>query len=337
MSWPNCFRTLACSTARSKPRCAAPSARPAQASRATIAMSASVFGRHVDAMRRRVVERQLGRTAAPRGRASPASSSPAAPLATIARRAGPVNDQDMRRRSARPRRTRSFRTARRRAIRRGRRPRRRRRRRARPRSPPCPGADRRAARARHSMAGWRARGWPPPRRAAAPGTTARPSSSNTSRISRRPVSPASEPSAARPCPAMLAPERSDRLGIAGFSTRGRGRPCAASRSRTDLRSSARSASDTLSAAAGLLALTRGYSLGELEPDCLARPLCAETVMRFKGIGGGAPVLDSSYPVAQSLAAVATNARMTRKAQQENADEPRRSASVCRAAQYSDRR
>ena len=45
MSWPNCFRTLACSTASSKARCAAPSARPAQPSLATSAMSASVSER----------------------------------------------------------------------------------------------------------------------------------------------------------------------------------------------------------------------------------------------------------------------------------------------------
>ena len=137
----------------SNARWAAPSARPAQASRATSAMSASAFGGISSHSGRRVLERELGeRRHREAGRRL--IVKPGASLATIGdagRRLG--EDEKMRRRLRALDERQPSRTARRRARRPGRRPDRHRRRRAPAQPSPCPGADLPAGRAPRSMAG----------------------------------------------------------------------------------------------------------------------------------------------------------------------------------------
>ena len=111
------------------------------------------------------------------------------------------------------------------------------------------------------------------------GQEARPSSSNTSRISRRPVSEASAPSVASPLAGHLAPQRRDRLGVAGVLHGGGGRPAPREQDRAPICATARARRRTRFR----LRETCWHSWRNWNPDYSA-PLCAENLIRFKAVG-----------------------------------------------------
>ena len=135
-------------------------------------------------------------------------------------------------------------TACRRACRPGPRPRRHRRRRAPAQPLPCPDADLRAC-ARMAFDCWLASArLAPTAPSSGAGQEARPSSSNTSRISRSPASAGSAPSAARPWPARSRHNAAMASALPDRSTAWSGGQRFNRSSRTESRSKPRSASDT---------------------------------------------------------------------------------------------